>query len=224
MPPGRTLAFLAGQPVSVLGNPDLGSLLPRLGITTLGELAALPAAEAASRLGPPGHLAHRLASGLDPRPLVPRPPAADLSAQREFDPPAAQAEPVIFAAKALAEDLHARLAASGLACIRLQVQVHTADGRQISRLWRHDGLLSGLAVAERVRWQLDGREPAVVPRPGEASTRTYRWRAGSRCCGWSPTSWSARPAASWGCGAMPWSPTGSPAPPAASRPCSGTAR
>ncbi len=31
-----------------------------------------------------------------------------------------------------------------------------SDGRQSARLWRHDGLLSALAVAERVRWQLDG--------------------------------------------------------------------
>ena len=102
IPPGRTLAFLAAQPVSVLGRPELGYLLPRLGITTLGELAALPAAEAANRFGPAGELAHRLARGLDPRPLVPRPPAADLSVQREFDPPAGQSEPVVFAAKSLA--------------------------------------------------------------------------------------------------------------------------
>jgi protein ImuB len=159
IPPGRTLAFLAAQPVSTLGSEELSYLLPRLGMTTLGEFAALPAAEAASRFGPAGELAHRLARGLDPRPLVPRPPAADLSVRQEFDPPARLSEPVVFAAKALAEDLHARLAASGLACVRVQVQVHCEDGREISRFWRHDGLLSGLAVAERVRWQLDGWRP-----------------------------------------------------------------
>jgi protein ImuB len=156
VPPGETPAFLAGQPVSVLGSLELGYLLPRLGITTLGEFAALPAAEAASRFGAPGALAHRLARGLDPRPLVPRPPSADLSVSQEFDPPVQQSEPVVFAAKSLAEQLHARLAADGLACVRVQVQVHCEDGMVISRFWRHDGLLSGLAVAERVRWQLDG--------------------------------------------------------------------
>jgi protein ImuB len=156
VPPGQTVAFLAAQPVSALGRPELGYLLPRLGITTLGEFAALPADEAANRFGASGEIAHRLARGLDPRPLAPRPPAADLSVRQEFDPPAGQSEPVVFAAKSLAEDLHARLAAMGLACVRIQVQVHCADGREISRFWRHDGLLSGLAVAERVRWQLDG--------------------------------------------------------------------
>jgi protein ImuB len=160
IPPGETLAFLAGQPVSVLGSPELDYLLPRLGITTLGEFAALPAAEAASRFGAQGALAHRLASGLEPRPLVPRLPAADLSVQCEFDPAAEQSEPVVFAAKALAGELHARLAASGLACVRVRVLVRDEDGRESSRLWRHDGLLSDLAVAERVRWQLDGQHGA----------------------------------------------------------------
>ncbi len=157
MPPGEAREFLAGFPVGVLGLPELCELLPRLGIETLGQLAVLPPAEAASRFGAEGKLACRLARGLDPRPLIPRPPAADLSAAMEFDPPAEQSEPVIFAAKALAEEMHDRLAAGGFACVRVQVVVHCADGQEISRLWRHDGLLSALAVAERVRWQLDGR-------------------------------------------------------------------
>ncbi len=157
VPPGSAREFLAGFPVGVLGLPELCELLPRLGIETLGQLAVLPPAEAASRFGAEGKLACRLARGLDPRPLLPRPPAADLSVAMEFDPPAEQSEPVIFAAKALAEEMHGRLAAGGFACVRVQVSVRCADGHEISRLWRHDGLLSALAVAERVRWQLDGR-------------------------------------------------------------------
>jgi protein ImuB len=152
---GGTPAFLAPYPVSVLDVPELTDLLPRLGIWTIGDFARLPAAEAANRFGLPGRRAHRLARGLDPRPLVPRQLSADLSVQADFDPPAEQAEPVVFAAKALAERLHAGLTARGLACVRVQVQATCADGQDISRLWRHDGLLSALAVAERVRWQLD---------------------------------------------------------------------
>ena len=154
--PGEAPAFLAPHPVSSLDHPELADLLPRLGIRTLGEFAALPAAEAANRFGSAGTLAYRLARGLDPRPLVPRPPSVDLSASVAFDPPAEQAEPVVFAAKALAERMHADLARRGLACVRVQVQVTCADGQEITRLWRHDGLLSSLAVAERVRWQLVG--------------------------------------------------------------------
>lgn len=158
--PGETPAFLASQPVGSLEDPELADLLPRLGIRTLGEFAMLPAIEAGNRFGAQGAVAHRLARGLDPRPLVPRPPSADLSVSVEFDPPAGLSEPVVFAAKALAEQMHAGLAARGLACVRVQAQATCADGQEITRLWRHDGLLSALAVAERVRWQLAGWRPA----------------------------------------------------------------
>jgi protein ImuB len=163
VPPGQAREFLAPYPVSVLDSEELTELLPRLGIVTLEDFARLPASQAVNRFGAPGGAAHRLARGLDPRPLAARPPAADLSVSVAFDPPAELAEPVVFAAKALAEQMHDGLAARGLACVRVQVQVISADGQEHTRLWRHDGLLSALAVAERVRWQLAGW------RPGSAS-------------------------------------------------------
>lgn len=162
VPPGETPEFLASFPVGVLGMPELCELLPRLGIETLGQLARLSPTEAVGRFGPPGELAGRLARGLDPRPLIPRPPSADLSAAMEFDPPAQLSDPVVFAAKTLADQMHDRLAAGGFGCVRVRVEVRYSGGAQVSRLWRHDGLLSALAVAERVRWQLDGR-PASQP-------------------------------------------------------------
>ena len=160
IPPGGTAGFLAAQPVSVLADQDLAGLLKRLGLLTLGDLAALPASDVASRFGDAGEAVHRLARGLDLRPLAARPPAHDLSVAREFDPPEPLAEPVVFAAKTLAEQLHAGLAARGLACVRVQVRATWADGEESSRLWRHDGLLTAAGVADRVRWQLDGRGAA----------------------------------------------------------------
>ncbi len=178
VPPGQAREFLAPYPVGALdtaGLPRLDSegmteLLPRLGIVTLGDLARLPASQAVNRFGVAGGIAHRLARGLDPRPLVARPPPADLSVSAEFDPPAPLAEPVVFAAKALADRMHVGLAARGLACVRVRVQVISEDGQEHARLWRHDGLLSALAVAERVRWQLAGWRPDTPAghRPGEA--------------------------------------------------------
>ena len=166
IPPGGTAGFLATQPVSVLADQgladqnmatrDLAGLLKRLGLLTLGDLAALPVSDVASRFGDTGEAVHRLARGLDSRPLAARPPDRDLSVAREFDPPEPLAEPVVFAAKTLAEQLHAGLAARGLTCVRVQVQVTWADGGESSRLWRHDGLLAAAGVADRVRWQLDG--------------------------------------------------------------------
>jgi protein ImuB len=156
VPPGGTPQFLADQPVTALGSADLEDLLIRLGIRTLGEFAALPAADVADRFGVPGSVAHRLARGLEPRPLATRVPTAELTVAIEFDPPSPQSEPVIFAAKGLAERMHAGLRDRGLACVRVEIAVAGSGGRLSTRLWRHDGLLSALAVAERVRWQLDG--------------------------------------------------------------------
>jgi protein ImuB len=156
IPAGQTAEFLARQPVTVLDDQDLAGLLTRLGLRTLGDLAALPAGDVAGRFGPVGEAAHALARGQGSRPLAAAAPAEDLSVAREFDPPEPLAEPVVFAAKTLAGQLHDALAARGLVCVRVQVRASWADGRESRRLWRHDGLLSAAAVADRVRWQLDG--------------------------------------------------------------------
>jgi protein ImuB len=42
----------------------------------------------------------------------------------------------------LAERLHERLAAHGLACTRLGIEAVTADGQELHRVWRHDGTLT----------------------------------------------------------------------------------
>jgi nucleotidyltransferase/DNA polymerase involved in DNA repair len=175
IPPGRTAEFLAPQPVSVLagGDPvsrDLTGLLIRLGLRTLGDLAALPAGEVAGRFGTAGETMHQLACGHGSRPLAVRPPAEDLSVTQEFDPPEPLAEPVVFAAKALAERMHVGLTARGLTCVRVEVVAACADGRRSRRLWRHDGLLSATALADRVRWQLDGwRVPAPPAGPADSA-------------------------------------------------------
>ncbi|WP_298332650.1 DNA polymerase Y family protein [Haloactinopolyspora sp.] len=155
VPSSSTAEFLAPHPVSVLEMPELAGVLVRLGVRTLGDLAALPPREMLARFGVDGEAAHRLASGRQARAPVTRPPGEDLGADMEFDPPTAQSEPAVFAAKSLADRMHENLASRGLACVRVEVEAVTADGRSRSRLWRHDGRLSSLAVAERVRWQLD---------------------------------------------------------------------
>jgi protein ImuB len=67
--------YLAGRPVALLGyraeTAALVEPLRRLGVRTLGELAALGADALADRFGEPGMLARRLARGED-TPLCPR--------------------------------------------------------------------------------------------------------------------------------------------------------
>jgi protein ImuB len=156
IPAGESPAFLAPFPVSALERPELGDLLRRLGLRTLGGFAALPAADVLARFGPDGALAHRLASGLDDRALDTRTPPPDLVVAMELDPPAEQVDRAAFAARHLAYELHEELARRGLACTRIGIEAETEHGEVLTRLWRHDGALTPGMIAERVRWQVDG--------------------------------------------------------------------
>jgi protein ImuB len=77
VPEGEEGGFLAPLPVALLRTrPELQALpetLERLGIRTLGEVAALSSRAVAERFGHPGLLAHDLANGRD-LPLQPRRP------------------------------------------------------------------------------------------------------------------------------------------------------
>ncbi|WP_309238368.1 DNA polymerase Y family protein [Actinoplanes aureus] len=156
VPPGETREFLSGVPVEALERPELTDLLHRLGIKTLGQFAALPAGDVLTRFGFDGALAHRLASGADHRPLAVRKPPLDLAVEDTYDEPLERVDVAAFAGRVLAERLHEGLAAHGLACTRLGVEAVTVDGQELFRMWRHDGTLTATAIADRVRWQLDG--------------------------------------------------------------------
>ncbi|WP_441246810.1 DNA polymerase Y family protein [Kitasatospora sp. McL0602] len=160
VPVGRTAEFLAPYPVAALGDEPLAELLGRLGIHTVGAFAQLPGRAVVDRFGPVGVAAHRRARGLLSRPLVPRPEGPDLAVEQRFDPPEQLAEPLVFVARTLAEQLHARLAGAGLACRRVAVEVTCADGTIATRLWRHERGLGAAALAERVRWQLHAWQSA----------------------------------------------------------------
>jgi protein ImuB len=153
---GGSAAFLAPFPVSTLGDDELVDLFPRLGLRTLGAVAALPVNDVVARFGPAGLVAHRRAAGNDDRRVDARPPPPDLTVQLELDPPVADLGPVAFAGKHLADELSARLGERGLACTRLAVVAETEHGERHERLWRHEHAFTAAALTERVRWQLEG--------------------------------------------------------------------
>ncbi|HEX8769223.1 MAG TPA: DNA polymerase Y family protein, partial [Acidimicrobiales bacterium] len=158
VPPGASAHFLAPLPVSALGpaRADLVDLLHRLGVRTLGDLAALPAPAVLGRFGTEGIVAHRLARGTDEHPLVARTPPPDLTVVAELDPPLDQVEAVAFVAKSLAGDLDQLLEAQGLVATRVGIEIETDHGECLVRFWRHEGGLTAAALAQRARWQLDG--------------------------------------------------------------------
>jgi protein ImuB len=171
--PGASASFLAPFSVVALTTDsddadllELVELLPRLGIRTLGALAALPSADVLARFGPIGHLAHRRAAGADERLPAARRPPPELSVQMEFEPPVHDLGPLAFASKQMAEQLHGRAHDLGLACTRLVVVAESEHGERHERVWQHEGALSAGAMAERARWQLDGWAQSAHPPTG----------------------------------------------------------
>lgn len=168
VPDGATAAFLAplgiGELVHV-ATQDVGDvvglvdLLGRLGLRTLGDLARLPRSDVLARFGRLGGWAHQVAAGTDDRPAALRRLEPDIAVEQDLDPPVEHLEATAFAARRLAEALHARMVARGAACGRLQITARTDDGHELVRAWRTDAALGGLSVArmtDRVRWQLEG--------------------------------------------------------------------
>jgi len=188
VPTSAAASFLAPFPVKVLERPDLTDMFVRLGLTTLGHLAALPRAVLAARFGPEGIRAHRLASGMDEHPRASRRQLPDLEVVAELEPPAGRIDVAAFAAKTLADELVERLERLGLACTRLRIEAETDHGETLARVWRHEPslrapsrrdaasadprALQAGAMAERVRWQLDGwLAGAAASRPTGAIAR-----------------------------------------------------
>jgi DNA polymerase IV len=121
---------LAPLPVRMLWGvgPVAEAALLRAGVQTIGELAALDAREAARLLGAAvGTELHRLAQGVDERPVAPRAAAKQVSAETTFDVDLTAMSAVHDAVARLAEAAHRRLVASGRAARTVTVKVRSAD-------------------------------------------------------------------------------------------------
>lgn len=156
VPTGEAPTFLASLPLACLDRPDLVEVLGRLGLRTLGDLAALPGRDVLGRFGRDGQAAWRLARGLDERPPATEPPPPDLTVTAQLDPPADSVAPAAFLARGMAEELHRRLWSRGSACTRVVIGAETEHGERSERVWRAEGALTAAAIADRLRWQLDG--------------------------------------------------------------------
>jgi nucleotidyltransferase/DNA polymerase involved in DNA repair len=83
---GQEAAFLADLPITSLPDVDarLALTFQVLGLRTLGDLAALPVASVKQRFGARGEHLHRLASGIDPRPVLPPPARSTVEARDDL--------------------------------------------------------------------------------------------------------------------------------------------
>lgn len=149
-----TAAFLRDLEIDALGPGELADTFRWLGVTTLGALARLPRAAVASRFGPDGLTAHRLAAGEDRRPM-PRPIPPEYAVEsRHIEEPLVMAEQVAFLTRSLAARLLGVLSRDGLSPFKVMVEVEAADGTVRQRTWRSADPFTEHALAERVWWQV----------------------------------------------------------------------
>jgi protein ImuB len=158
-------AYLASQPVSLLrGRHETAALaepLQRLGVATLGELAALPRAAVADRFGAPGLLAHELARGRDGK-LAPRQPPERLVEELEL-PEALSGVQLDRALQLLVDRLLARRERRGRTLRTVVLSAALVEGGT----WRDRvPFREALADAQRMRLALAQRL-LLLPAPAE---------------------------------------------------------
>jgi protein ImuB len=159
-------AYLAGLPVGLLRAreqlAELPEALERLGVSTLGELAALPRFAMADRFGRAGLVAHDLACGHD-GPLVPRTPGERLAESLEL-PEAALGPQLERALDLLIRRLLARRERRGRTLRAAVLSASLVEGGT----WRERAVFrEALADPLRMRLVLQPRL-ALLPAPAES--------------------------------------------------------
>ncbi|MGD1241813.1 DNA polymerase IV [Mycobacterium seoulense] len=156
-------SLLGGLPVRRLWGigPVAEEKLNRLGIETIGELAALTDAEAANILGATiGPALHRLALGIDDRPVAERAEAKQISSESTFAVDLTSLEQLREAIDPIAEHAHQRLLRDGRGARTVTVKLKKSDMSTLTRsaTLPYATTEPGALVAVARRLLLDPRE------------------------------------------------------------------
>ena len=137
VPPGQEAATLAPLPLDLLDlDEERRDLFRRWGLSTLGDLGALPARGLAERLGVEGPRLRRLARGEDEAPLVPTPAAETFASTLELEWPIDGLEPLSFLLSRVLEPLCAHLKERGRRAAGMELDLGLVDGRRHRRALR----------------------------------------------------------------------------------------
>lgn len=134
--PDQEPVLLDGLPVRKLWGigPVAEERLRRLGIETVGQFAALDEAEAADVLGPTvGPGLHRLARGIDDRPVAERAEAKQISSESTFPADLVTLDQLREAVPSIAEDAHRRLLRDGRGARTVTVKLKRSDMSTLTR-------------------------------------------------------------------------------------------
>ena len=155
--------LLDGLPVRRLWGigPVAEEKLHRLGVETIGQLAALTDAEAANILGGTiGPALHRLARGIDDRPVAERAEAKQISSESTFAADLTSLEQLREAIEPIAEHAHHRLLRDGRGARTVTVKLKKSDMSTLTRsaTLPYATTEPGALVAVARRLLLDPRE------------------------------------------------------------------
>jgi protein ImuB len=173
----RALAVeeLAALPLDLLpADPDTRQRFALFGLTSMGQLAALPRSAVGAQFGLPGERLQLLARGEDPRPVVPRRRPERFGRRVPFDPPLDGVGAIALALRRccaeLCEQLRARQLAPGRAALTLTLEdappLHVELAFPAPALepdWIARLLIGRLEQAARLRrlWQEEPRVSAI---------------------------------------------------------------
>ena len=197
--PGDEATALAPVPVAILEKceisrlqtPDVrlqaGSAFKRWGVKTLGELAALPPADLAARLGRPALAWRAIACGEDIRPFVPTLPDERFESSLELEWPVDGLEPLSIVLTRLLEPLSIRLERRDCGAAVLHILLRLVTGEiharrlQLPSPVREMRTLRTLALLDLESHPpgaaVDGVTVVVDPTPGRMWQHTLFTRA-----------------------------------------------
>ncbi len=163
IPPGKEACFLAPLPLHHLDlDRRLADTLCRWGVTSIGNLARLPADRVASRLGPAGRAAHLAARGIDSQPLIPHHPPPTITEAVELEWAVVTVEPLLYALGQALERVRTRLEREDLGCAQLELQLGLEDEATDQRTIRLPAPTREIDVLlSLARLELDARPPAA---------------------------------------------------------------
>ncbi|HEY7867686.1 MAG TPA: DNA polymerase IV [Methylomirabilota bacterium] len=149
--PGTEAAFLAPLPVSRLWGVGrvTAAGLEAMGLSTIGQLAAVPAEYLEARFGPSGRSLRELAHGRDERPVEPFAPPKSMGAEETFGRDHRDTDRLAATLREQAERVARELRAEGFAGRCVTLKLRFADFSTLTRRHTDDPTQDGLAIYRR---------------------------------------------------------------------------
>ena len=126
-----------------------------MGVTTIGQLAAVPVAYLDTRFGSGGRGLHDLSRGLDDRPVEPFAPPKSMGAEETFGRDHRDTERLAATLREQAERVARELREGGYAARSVTLKLRFADFSTLTRRHTDDPTQDGLAIYQRARALLD---------------------------------------------------------------------